>query len=249
MSCSGRGQRRPWSLAAELSASRPREEGGATRRIGTLKVNRLLVALLAVVWPANAFAGPPQTRKGFWLSFGFGYGSARVECDQCIAGGREGSLAAWLRVGGTISDHFLLGWELNGWLKNDKARLQTSGDLTRTLGNSAVIAAFYPRAASGFFVKVGAGLSYAGLPPRPTRICPSLDLVCLGALDEGAHGNGFGMTAGVGYDFRIRANLSITPDLTFTRGSPGDLRVNGQPTVVTGWQHDILAFGVGVTFH
>jgi hypothetical protein len=218
-------------------------------RIVALSLKRLLVTLLAAVWPATAFAGPPQTRKGFWLSFGLGYGSARVECDQCTAGSREGSAAGWFRLGGTISNHVLLGWELNGWLKNDKGRLQSSEDLTRTLGNSAVVAVIYPRAASGLFVKVGAGLSYAGLPPRPKTFCQPLDLVCLGAIDKGAHGNGFGMTAGVGYDFRIRANLSITADFTYTRGSPGELRATGHPTVVTGWQHDILAIGAGLTFH
>lgn len=212
------------------------------------QIGACAVVLLAVA-PATVFAAPPQTRRGFWLSFGFGYGSARVECDQCNAGGREGSFAGWVRLGGTIGDKLLLGWEGNGWLKNDKGRLQASEDLTRTLGNSAIIAVFYPRAASGFFVKAGAGLSYAGLPPRPKTFCPPLDLACLGAIDEGAHGNGFGFTAGIGYDFRIRKNVSITPDFTFTRGSPGDLKRSGQPAVVTRWNHDILAFGVGVTFH
>jgi hypothetical protein len=206
------------------------------------------VFLLAMS-PAIVFAAPPQTRRGFWLSFGLGYGSARVECDQCIAGGREGSLAGWFRLGGTIGHKLLLGWEVNGWLKNDKGRLQTTEDLTRSLGSSAIIAVFYPRVASGFFVRAGGGLSYAGLPPRPTTFCPATDLACLGAIDEGAHGNGFGLTAGIGYDIRIRTNLSITPDFTYSRGSPGDLRRKGEPPVVTGWKHDILAFGVGVTFH
>jgi hypothetical protein len=102
------------------------------------------VFLLAMS-PAIVFAAPPQIRRGFWLSFGLGYGSARVECDQCIAGGREGSLAGWFRLGGTIGHKLLLGWEVNGWLKNDKGRLQTTEDLTRSLGSSAIIAVFYPR--------------------------------------------------------------------------------------------------------
>ena len=205
--------------------------------------------VLMAVSPAIVLAAHPQRRRGFWWSFGAGYGSARVECDQCLAGSREGSLAGWLRLGGTIGDRLLLGWEGSGWLKNDKGRLQASEDLTRTLGNSAIIAVFYPRAASGFFVRAGGGLSYAGLPPRPTRFCPATDLACLGAIDEGAHGNGFGLTAGVGYDIRIRTNMSITPDFTYSRGSPGDLKRKGQPPVVTGWKHDVLAFGVGLTFH
>lgn len=217
--------------------------------IGILRVTRGLVTLLAIASPVAALAGPPQTRRGFWWGFGFGYGSAQIECDQCASGNREGSFAGWLRLGGTIGNHLLLGWEASGWLKNDKGRLETSDDVVRTLGNSTVIVVFYPRASSGFSVRAGAGLSYAGLPPRPTSFCPPSDLSCLGDSDEGAHGNGFGVTAGVGYDIRIRANLSITPDFTVTFGSPGDLRANGRPPAVTGWRHDILAFGVGVTFH
>ena len=96
----------------------------------------LCAVVLLALSPVTVFAAPPQTRKGFWLSFGLGYGSARVECDHCVAGGREGSVAGWLRLGGTIGHKLLLGWEVNGWLKNDKGRLQTSEDLTRTLGNA-----------------------------------------------------------------------------------------------------------------
>jgi hypothetical protein len=217
--------------------------------IGILRVTRGLVVLLAIASPGTAFAGPPQTRRGFWWSFGLGCGSAHIECDQCAPGDREGSFAGWLRLGGTIGDHLLLGWEASGWLKNDKGRLETSDDLVRTLGNSAVIVVFYPRASSGFSMRVGAGLAYAGLPPRPTSFCPPLDLSCLGDSDEGAHGNGFGMTAGAGYDFRVSTNVSIAADFTLTLGRPGDLRAKGRPPAVTGWRHDILAFGVGVTFH
>jgi hypothetical protein len=62
-------------------------------------------------------------------------------------------------------------------------------------------------------------------------------------------GYGSARVAGIGYDIRIRTNLSITPDFTYSRGTPGDLRRKGEAPVVTGWKHDILAFGVGVTFH
>jgi hypothetical protein len=68
----------------------------------------LCAVFLLAVPPATALAGRPQTRKGFWWSFGLGYGSARVECDQCMAGGREGSFAGWLRLGATIRNKLLV---------------------------------------------------------------------------------------------------------------------------------------------
>jgi hypothetical protein len=196
----------------------------------------LLAGFLAVACPAATFEGTPPVRKGFWWSFGAGYGSAYMECDQCLARGREGSFSGWFRLGGTIRGKLLLGWELNGWLKNDKGNVQTALDVTRTLGNSALIAVYYPVSSSGVFAKVGAGLSYVGLPPRDQATCLTqpilVSLECIASQDKGAHGNGLGITMGVGYDFRIRPNISITPELSYTFGKPGDLRDG--TTVVTG---------------
>ncbi len=205
----------------------------------------LLVVLTTLAVPA--LAAEAQIRRGFWWSFGAGFGSAQARCDQCVSGSRVGSFNGTIRLGGTIGTHLLLGWEGSGWLRNDSGWLQTDVDVGRTLGNSSVIALYYPGAASGFFIEAGVGVSYAGFPPadRPVDFC--FAGTCY-SLEEGAHGVGFGMIAGLGYDLRIRPNLSLTPELTFALGLPRDLQEGGT-RVATDWRHDIWAVNLCLTFH
>src|SRR5205807_2694432 len=42
-----------------------------------------ILGVLAVAGPRWAAAQHPQTREGFWIGFGFGYGSAKPSCDGC----------------------------------------------------------------------------------------------------------------------------------------------------------------------
>lgn len=189
-----------------------------------------------------AFAGDAQVRRGFWASFGVGYGSAQAWCDQCVSGSREGSAGGTLRLGGTIGEHWRLGWEGSGWLKNnDTGWLPVFAGTDRTLGNSSVIALYYPVSSSGFFVRAGAGVSYAGF-----AYGDCIDDGCY--VYEAASGVGLGATAGIGYDLRIGRKLSLTPEVSYARGFPRDLSENGI-TVATGWSHDIRAVNLCLTFH
>jgi hypothetical protein len=214
----------------------------------TTRVRISALAVLVLALPALAHAQPAPNRKGFWWSFGLGYGSARARCDQCLSRDREGSVSGSLRLGGTIGDKLLLGWEASGWLKNSKGWLQTDQDVGRTLGSSSLVALYYPRATSGLFVKIGAGLSYIGFPPADQNVQGCLSFGCVPVFEDGAHGTGFGMTSGVGYDIRVGSNVSLTPELAFTLGFPGNLD-EGDTRLATGWRQDILALNLSVTFH
>jgi len=165
-----------------------------------------LWTLVAVaVLPTGTALAATQEREGFWIGFGFGYGSARVSCDDCVANGREGGLAGFLKVGGTLNRKVLLGTEVSFWTK-------TQAVDTLNFGNATFTVTFYPWTSSGFFVKGGAGLSLVN-----TDVVEGGDLITLDL------GDGFGAIAGVGYDLRIRRNLSITPVCNFYMGWPGDL--------------------------
>lgn len=83
------------------------------------------LAVLVLTLPVLAHADPAATRKGFWWSFGLGYGSARAQCVECSSGDREGSVSGSFRLGGTIGDNLLIGWETGGWLKNSRGWLPT----------------------------------------------------------------------------------------------------------------------------
>ena len=48
-----------------------------------------LATVLLLLGTSVASAQKPQTRKGFWIGFGFGWGSYGISCDACTGLGRE----------------------------------------------------------------------------------------------------------------------------------------------------------------
>jgi len=141
----------------------------------------LLIATLAA--PAEA-QGNPQTREGFWISFGFGFGS--LGCDDCDE--RQGGTNGYLRMGGTLSQKLLIGGEANVWTKSESGA-------TLTVSNVGPVLFFYPNPTGGLFLKGGLGLSNVELE--------------LGnfSVDE----SGVGLTLGLGYDARVGRNFALTP--------------------------------------
>jgi outer membrane protein with beta-barrel domain len=162
--------------------------------MGTLRAtgfSALLTALLAT----SAFAQQAQTRQGFWVGGGMGYGSLGLSCTGCADVGREGGVSGYAKLGGTLRQNILLGLETNVWTKSE-------GGGRVTLGNFSGAAYWYPMATQGLFIKAGAG--YSNL---------SVD-----AGGSSASDGGFGWLGGVGYDIRAGRNLSITPVANWFRG-------------------------------
>jgi hypothetical protein len=192
-------------------------------RLGVLP----LVVSGAYLSAAPAWADRPQEREGFWIGFGVGYGSAKIGCDGCGSNDREGSMTGFLKLGGTLSGHVLLGTEINIWTKD-------MDGLVVARGNGSVTATVYPRTTGGFFVKGGVGASFAESTFRgdSTTISES----------------GFGLLVGAGYDLRVDRRISITPVVNYYYGTPGDMIVRGE-LVAGGLRHNIFDFGVGLTFH
>ncbi|HEY5546601.1 MAG TPA: outer membrane beta-barrel protein [Gemmatimonadaceae bacterium] len=141
----------------------------------------LMAALVAV--PAGAQQNP-QTREGFWIGFGIGFGS--LGCDECDE--RESGASVYLRMGGTLSQRLLLGGEVSAWSK-------TEGDVTRSVSNVGPVLTFYPNANGGFFLKGSIGLATA-----------SFELGSI-TIEE----TGVGLTLGLGYDARVGRGFALTP--------------------------------------
>lgn len=181
-------------------------------------------AVLTVLGVSVLAAQHPQVRKGFWIGFGFGYGSSNVSCDGCGSSSREGGGTGFIKLGGTLSDKVLLGGEVNAWTKSDSG-------VTAELGNVSFAAYYYPQPKSGFFVKGGVGFA-------TTRFHDG------GTIEA----TGFGFLMGVGYDIRVGTNISITPVGNFYLGFDGDLK-SGGTTLLTGFKHNVYDFGLGITFH
>jgi hypothetical protein len=183
--------------------------------------------LSSLFFASAASAAHPQERQGFWIGLGGGYGSAKATCDDC-EGDREGAGAGYLKMGFTLNERLLLGGEFNLWTKSED-------DVTLNLYNATATLTFYPKAESGFFLKGGVGASFVDTEFDDGDITADL-------------GSGLGLLAGVGYDWRLGRNVSVTPAFNYWYGSPGDLVIGGE-TLATNWKQNVFDITIGVTFH
>ena len=142
-----------------------------------------VAASLAVATTAQAQNA--QIRQGFWFSGGLGLGS--LGCQNCGTS-RENGMTGDLSLGGTLSPRWLLGVGTSGWSKSEQG-----GRLTVATLDARV--RFYPWTTGGFFVTGGIG----GASVRES----------VGGIS--ATESGVGGLFGIGYDYRVARNTSITP--------------------------------------
>jgi len=179
-----------------------------------------------LLFTAPVHAQYAQNHQGIYATFGFGYGSAKVMCDQCEDSGRTGDLTGFLGVGGALSQSILLGVEAVGWSK------VTDNNDNRSMGAANAVVTWYPSRREGFFVKGGVGLGwiYGDQELSDGRI-------------ESISKSGIGYSAGLGYDMRIQRNTSVTAVVNFYGGSVGDV------SSFRNVSFNVLQFMAAVTFH
>lgn len=160
----------------------------------TKKMLSAAVCLLVSASTLNAQdAKPTAPHAGFWLGGGVGAGFTDEGSDDI----NDGGFAAYLRMGGTLSDRLLLGGELIGVTREADADI---GDASVHQGNATLSLLYYPSSPGGFFAKAGAGFASASV------------IVQEGNLTITNDESGFGLTFGVGYDLRLGSNLYLTPN-------------------------------------
>jgi hypothetical protein len=190
------------------------------------RVAILAIAAGLLIPGRETFAQRPQTREGVNISFGFGGGSAGIDCSGCETKRQSGTLF-YFNVGGTINRYLTLGGELNGFGYSS----QNEDD---TIGSLMVVAHFYPAPATGFFLAGGAGLTSLSLDNHVDQINVS--------------STGGGVQIGAGYDIRLGHNFSLTPYASFVQGFAGKARVNDVSTSET-VKPNYGQIGLGFTWH
>ena len=153
---------------------------------------RLLAVLSLAFLTMPSLSSGQETREGFFIGAGLGWGSLGVSDGE----GRESAASGYLKLGGTLNDQVLLGAESNAWVKDE-------GGVSMTVTSVTAIIQFYPSPTSGFFLKGGAGfsttsISFWGLTVEET---------------------GLGLIGGLGYDQRLGTNFSLSPYANYVRNS------------------------------
>ncbi len=187
--------------------------------------------VLAAAIVSSAEAQGSEHRRGFWLQGGVMGASNRVDCTNCGRFEWDQGVAAFLRAGGTISPHVLLGAEAYGFR-------QTDGEVAETdIQGIMVITEWYPLLQLGGFLKVGIGAANVDVFVTTTD----------GATTQTSK-TGLAISLGFGWDIRVTDGISITPVINTYINAVGDLDVEPLGTaddVLT----TLLTAGVGVTFH
>lgn len=160
---------------------------------------RFLFGALLVALALAGFAAPAQAqlttqhrRNGMWFSLGLGGG---WNVAKNVNGEAKSGFAGYIRGGGSLSPHLLLGGEAEWWYRDE------SSDLSLARGNLTLVGQYYPSLDLGGFVKLGVGLAGA-------------ELITAGG-SQASWETGTGVTAGVGWDVPVGQKISLTANADF----------------------------------
>jgi len=147
-----------------------------------------VAAATSLTAPGRAEAQNAQTRNGFWIQLGLGYGT--LGCQDCLD--REGGASGMLALGGTLNQHWLLGMASNAWTKSEN-------NATLTVSTVTALVRFYPSVTSGFFLNGGVGVGRVEASASGFGVTFT------------ASETGGGAMLGLGWDLRVGSNVSLTP--------------------------------------
>lgn len=185
-------------------------------------VSTILISF--ITFPAFGQDQNTHQRTGFGISFGVGAGSASADCFICDSDS-ETSVSSYVRIGGYIGPRVFLSGESNAWIDSEN-------DVDQLLGFYTATALWYPSESSGFFLKGGVGFSIYFAEDFSDEIT----------------GTASGITIGLGHDFRVGRNFSLTPYLNYLESSNFDLELNGIPIALDA-SADMVQIGLGFTWH
>src|SRR5712692_3835878 len=118
-----------------------------------MRVLSVIAALAMCTAPLQAQGYNHNPRHGFWIGFGLGPGSIGADCGSCGTDRSDG-VAGYIRAGGTLSQHFLLGVEASGW------SMSVNG-VNQSMGVGTLVLFWYPSRHGGFYFDGGiGGLTY-----------------------------------------------------------------------------------------
>jgi len=178
----------------------------------------MLVAVLAVAVTMQAAAQKPARphRGGLWGELGFGPGHVRVACSGCAQVVADHGETSFLRIGGTVSDHVLIGFEIFSLLDEAFDFSRDASTSSAEAASGAIVILWYP-GRSGLFLKGGVGIA-AGQYAIPNG----------GTQADTATGVGVGLTFGTGWDWSVSRKVAITANVAAYITAVGDIVLTGR---------------------
>ena len=179
---------------------------------------RIALCLLVTMGGSALAAQRPMRphRAGLWGELGFGAGHVRVTCATCTSVVPADGPTSYVRIGGAVSDHVVIGFEAFSLL--DKA-FNFSLDVkesTAETATAAVIILWYP-GRTGLFFKGGVGAA-GGLYTIPRNATQS----------DTSSGAGMGLTFGAGWDWSFSRKFALTANVSTFVVAVGDIVLPGQ---------------------
>jgi hypothetical protein len=169
-------------------------------------MRRLIWGILAILLAPPALAQRPH-RSGWWGEFGAGPGLVRVACSGCNDVVSAQGPTSYIRIGGTASDHVLIGFEAFGLA-------QGRGSTRARTATATVVALWFP-GRHGLFFKSGVGVAWG-------------QFTVPGAGADTSQGAGIGLTFGLGWDFAISRKVAVTTSFSTYVTALGDVVLPGQ---------------------
>jgi hypothetical protein len=203
------------------------QEAGMRQRLGRVALVLALGVGAAGSATAQAAKGldAPSRRHGFWFAVGAASGSVGMSCSGCSSD-RKSAPSGTVRMGGTLSPHWLLGGEIDGWAKSESG-------VEMMVASVLVVASWYPSRTGGLFLKFGlGGLAYHEDDPDSTK----WDIT-----------GGAGIF-GLGYDIPVGRTFSITPYLNSIASSNSRITVNGGAVPLVTMNPNLVQFGITLSW-
>ncbi len=187
---------------------------------------RPLLALFALCAAPPALAaqraGTPPAASGFWYGGGVGVGWARVSCTIC-RGDIENGPAGFVRLGGTVGPHVLVGAEVAAWFHGDD-------QVDENAWAVSAAAYWYPSRTGGWYLKSGLGYT-------THSVDDGVDVV---------RTYGFGPQVGAGYEFPVGRDWRLGPFVNASFGvMMGKVKFNGGTAADDG-NASVVQIGMGV---
>lgn len=174
----------------------------------------ILLVLFGLGAAACASSHGPQRphRTGLWGEIMVGGGRLRMACSSCgdsiiVAPGGGGLL----RIGGTLSDNVLIGWESAGFLDETFGFAPDDSATVARMETVTIVVLWFPWRA-GMFVKGGVGVAQGrfSVPTGGTQV-------------DSTMGTGIGMTFGLGWDVPISRKFALTANAGVFITAIGDI--------------------------